>query len=802
MKYRISISILFFSSFLCFGQNRMISGKVYSAKDKASLIGVNVFNKVSKQATVTGEDGHYNLEAAPNSVFIFSYLGYSSKEVNIGNDMNFNVQLAEDLQLLSEIIVTGYGSQIKRDLTGNISKIRAEDVKDIPVNSVEQLLQGTAAGVQVNAGTGKLGQAMQVRIRGNSSVSASNQPLYVVDGIPITTANLSDISVGATNSIVDINPEDIESIEILKDASAAAIYGSRGSNGVILISTKRGKEGKTNINFGIQFGSGKAAKKVDFLNSAQYIDYYTKAANNSDRIDGLDPQSPDSYTGYILSFFDAISVGTYGTVDQADTPWDELAFQTAPQKQIDLSLDGGSEKTKFFVSGQVLDQTGILVGNKLKRISGRMNLDHQANKYLNFGFSMGLARTLNNRINNDNNFDNPLQIIAATPLSPKIDPTTGLLIGSPPGDINLPLYYNPLLNLNNGSLNTTIHRNLTTVYGSLNIFTGFTFRSELGIDLLNQQEEAYFNSITQRNNGFPLGYGFNRFNRVENYNTNNFFNYEKGFGNHDFNITAGFSYQQSQNQFNSVTGTDFPSDAYKKIANAAKISRGSSTESNFRFVSYFARANYKLLNRYLASISGRIDGSSRFGKDSRYGFFPAVSFGWILTDEGFMSDNSQISFLKLRTSYGRTGNAEIGDLPQLALYSGDAGYGGFPGQRPSQLGNPDLQWENTNQFDLGIDFGFLNDRITGELDLYTKKTTGLLLNVNVPATTGFSTQIQNVGKLENKGIELVLNGNVLNRNNLKWSTGITLGINRNKIIDIQGQIIENGFANMSRAIEG
>ena len=277
------------------------------------------------------------MEAAPNSVFIFSYLGYSSKEVNIGNDMNFNVQLAEDLQLLSEIIVTGYGSQIKRDLTGNISKIRAEDVKDIPVNSVEQLLQGTAAGVQVNAGTGKLGQAMQVRIRGNSSVSASNQPLYVVDGIPITTANLSDISVGATNSIVDINPEDIESIEILKDASAAAIYGSRGSNGVILISTKRGKEGKTNINFGIQFGSGKAAKKVDFLNSAQYIDYYTKAANNSDRIDGLDPQSPDSYTGYILSFFDAISVGTYGTVDQADTPWDELAFQTAPQKQIAVS---------------------------------------------------------------------------------------------------------------------------------------------------------------------------------------------------------------------------------------------------------------------------------------------------------------------------------------------------------------------------------------------------------------------------------------------------------------------------------
>lgn len=778
-----------------------ITGKVGAKSDAQPLIGVSISVKGSTVGTITDVDGHYDIAAGPNDVLIFTYIGYTAIEEPVNGRSVVDVLLAEDVKTLTEVIVTGYGTQIKRDLTGNIAKIKASEFKDIPVNTLESVLQGRAAGVQVNAGTGKLGQAMQVRIRGNSSVSASNEPLYVVDGIPITTASLSNQG-GSTNSIVDINPQDIESIEILKDASAAAIYGSRASNGVVLITTKKGKEGRTNVNFGIQYGNSKPTRKVDFLNTAQFIDYYKKAATNADRIDQYDPTDPNSANVYMEGFFDAISLGTYGTASQPDTKWDDLAFQDAPQKQLDLSVDGGNAKTRFFVSGQYFDQAGIMVGNQLNRMSGRINLEHEASKTFKFGFNLGLARTFNERLSGDRQFDNPLQIVALTPLSPLNDPATGLLIGSPPGDINQPLYYNPLLNLGNSFWNTSVHRNLSNVYGAVNILPGLSFRSEFGVDFINQQEEYYSNSITQRNTGFALGTGSNLFTRVENLNTNNYFNYIKEFGSHNLNLTAGMSFQKSKQDFNSVTGTDYPSDAYKKIASAAKITAGNSTETNFSFVSYFARANYKLSNKYLLGLSARIDGSSRFGADSRYGFFPAISAGWILSEEGFLQNSNAVSFLKVRASYGRTGNAEIGNFPQLGLFSGDAGYGNQPGQRPSQLGNPDLKWETTDQLDIGLDFGLFHDRINGELDVYQKKTDGLLLNVNVPATTGFSTLTKNVGKLENKGIELSLNSTIINGADFKWNLGFNIGINKNKINDLQGQIIEAGLNSMSRAVEG
>ncbi len=799
MRWLIATSFLLLFAIVLDAQ---VKGTVTSYSDGVPLIGVSIAVKGTSIGTITDIDGQYDINAGANDILVFTYLGFTSIEESINGRSIIDAALKEDVKTLEEVIVTGYGTQIKRELTGNIAKIKAADFKDIPVSSLEGVLQGKAAGVQINAGTGKLGQAMQIRIRGNSSVSASNEPLYVVDGIPITTANLSSNGGGATNSIVDINPQDIESIEILKDASAAAIYGSRASNGVVLITTKKGKSGQTNVNLGIQYGKSKPTRKVDFFNSEQYLDYYRKAAANSDRIEQIDPADPDSYTSYMESFFDGVSIGTFGTANQADTKWDELAYQDAPQKQIDLSIDGGNAKTRFFVSGQFLDQAGIMIGNNLQRMTGRINLDHEVSKILNIGFNLGLSRTLNKRLDGDNAFSNPQQIVALTPLSPLIDPTTGLRIGSPPGDIGQPLYYNPLLNLDGATFNTNVHRNLSNAYGVLKILPGLTFRSELGVDFLDQQEESYNNSITQRNTGFALGTGSNYFTRVENLNTNNYFSYIRGFGAHNINLTGGMSFQQSRQDFNSVTGTDFPSDAYTKIASAAKITAGTSTQTNFRFVSYFARANYKLSDKYLLGLSARVDGSSRFGADSRYGFFPAVSAGWIISEEGFLQNNNLISFLKLRGSYGRTGNAEIGNFPQLGLFQGDAGYGNKPGQRPSQLGNPDLQWETTDQVDVGLDFGLFHDRINGEIDIYQKKTDGLLLNVNVPASTGFSTLTKNVGKLENMGIELVLNSTIINGADFKWDLGFNFGLNKNKINDLQGQIIEGGVANMSRAMEG
>ncbi|MCF0039278.1 SusC/RagA family TonB-linked outer membrane protein [Dyadobacter fanqingshengii] len=786
-----------------YGQDVRVTGKVTTDSDASPLPGATVQIKGSTVGTQTDADGNYTISApSSTSVIVFSFVGMTVQEVTVGSQSVIDVKMSSDTRSLSEVVVTGFGSQIKRDLTGNIAQVKGTEIQNMPVASVDAALQGRAAGVYVNSGSGKLGQAINVRIRGNSSISASSQPLYVVDGMPITTSDQSNSDGGATNPLSDINSNDIESIEILKDASAGAIYGSRAANGVVLITTKRGKAGKTNVSINYQLGTSEATRRVNFLNAEQYVKFYTAAALNSDRIDEIDPSDPESSTAYFLDRLDYYSLGTANTPQQKDYPWQDQAFNKGAMQQLDFQLNGGSEKTKFFLSGQYLDQKGTIIGNELDRLSGRMNLDHQAYNWLQVGLSMGLARTVNKRLPGDNSFSNPLQMAALTPLTPFTDPETGLPIGTPPGDVNLPLYFNPMISINYASFTATSFRNLTNAYAQINLLPSLKFRSELGIDLLNQNEESYYQSqnirnIDQATNG--LGENFGTF--VTNYNTNNFLSFDKTFDVHALSATLGMSYQQSQTKISSTAGTQFPSNSYKKIASAATKSDGSSSETNYRFLSYFLRLNYKFSEKYLLAASARIDGSSRFGANSRYGFFPSVSAGWVLTEEAFLKNNNTLSFLKIRGSYGTTGNSEIGDFPQLGLFSGDAGYAGAAGQRPSQLANPNLKWETTNQADFGLDFGLFNNRINGEIDYYVKKTNGLLLEVNVPATSGFSVRVDNVGKLENKGVEFVLNTqNIVGK--FKWNTSLNIANNKNKVTDIQGQIIEGGIRSMSRVMEG
>lgn len=796
-KHLLALALLLFGATVVFGQ-QSISGKV-TDRDGDALIGASIMVKGTSIGTVSDIDGNFKVTATGNAILVISYTGFATLEEALNNRTELTIVLQPGIDL-AEVLVTGYGTAIKRELTGNIAKIRTEDIKDMPVTSFDQAMQGKAAGVQITSGNGKLGQAVQIRIRGQSSVSASNEPLIVIDGIPATTADLGSFG-GATNPLSDINPQDIASIEILKDASAAAIYGARAANGVVLVTTKRGKTGRTSVNYGFQYGQSNPARLLEFLNTEQYLKLYRQAAANSDRIDGYEASDPDSYTTYMEDFFKTQSLGTFGTDKAEDTDWGKLAYQDAPMQQHDLNISGGNDKTTFYMSGQWFDQKGILIGNALNRITGRINVDHQAYKWLKVGFNTSLSRSFNERISGDRQFDNPMQIVALPPMTPANDPDTGLPVGTPPGDINIPVYYNPLINLGNAYYNTNTNRNLSSVYAQISILDGLNFRTEFALDMLDQQEELYYNSKTQRNFGAPQGQGQNLFTRVENYNTNNYFTYGTNFGKAKLDLTAGMSYQQSQQKTNFIEGQDFPSDAYRQIASAARKTDGSSTESNFRFLSYFARANVKLADKYLVGVSVRTDGSSRFGKESRYGFFPAASLGWILSEEGFLNNNKTISFLKVRASYGRTGNAEIGNFPQLGLFAGDAAYNGAPGQRPSQLGNPDLSWETTDQFDAGLDFGLFNDRLTGEIDFYSKNTTGLLLNVNVPGSTGFSTQTRNVGKLSNQGIEVVLNTDVV-RGAFRWKTSLNFAANVNEITDLQGQIIEAGLNNMSRAVEG
>ncbi|MBA4852762.1 TonB-dependent receptor [Emticicia sp. BO119] len=798
---RVSLGCLFlFISFWGNAQDVDVTGKVTSTEDGSPLPGVSITVKGTTKGTTTNVDGSYRISVPANAVLQASFIGFTTLEQTVNNRSIVDFVLVPATQTLNEVVVTGYGSQIKRDLTGNIVKIKGSDIADMPVTTFEQSIQGKAAGVQINQGTGKLAQGIQIRVRGQSSVSASNEPLYVIDGIPMTNGDLS-VAGGATNPTVDINPQDIESIEILKDASAGAIYGARAANGVVLITTKKGKTGKTNVTFGMQYGKSKPTNVLKFLNTQQYMDFYRQAAANSDELDGYDPSDPDSYTSYMESFFVTQSLGTLGTANQADTDWASLAYQDAPSQQYDLSVSGGSDKTTIFMSGQFLDQQGILAGNAFNRMTGRLNLTHKVTDKLTVGMNMGITRSFNQRVSGDRQFDNPQQLVALPPMTPATDPETGLPVGSPPGDISIPVYYNALINLGNAYYNTTVHRNIGNAFGEYKFFKGLRFRTELAIDLLNQQEEQYYNSKTQRNFGAPQGYGYNRFVRVENYNTNNYFVYDNTIGVHAFDATAGMSFQNSLSKSNVAEGRDFPSDAYRMIASAARKTDASSAQTNFNFLSYFARVNYKFNERYLIGLSARTDASSRFGKDNRYGFFPAVSAGWILTEENFLKNIEAISFLKLRASWGKTGNAEIANFGHLGLFAGGAGYGSLPGQAPAQLANPDLSWETTQQIDFGLDFGFLKNRINGEIDYYEKNTTGLLLNVNVPGTTGFATQLKNVGSLSNKGFEFVLNtDNIVGQ--FKWKTSFNASTNTNKITNLQGQVIEGGLSNMSRAVEG
>ncbi len=801
---------IFLTIFLCLwatflsAQNRSVSGTVISASDEQPLAGVSVVVKGTFLGTVTDVDGKYSFLAPEGSTLTFSFIGFTSTEVAIGANSLINVSLKEAADVLSEVVVTGYGTQIKRELTGNIARLKGKDIENMPLVSVDQALQGKAAGVFVNAGGGKLGQAVTVRVRGNSSISASSQPLYVIDGVPITTGDLGNYG-GGTNTLADINYNDVESIEVLKDAQAGAIYGARAANGVVLITTKRGKSGKTSVSFNYQTGVSEATKRLPFLNAAEYETFYRQAAGYRDRLAKIDPKDPDSYTSGLFGkdgFLDFYSLGTYGTPKQVDVNWQEQIFRKAPTQQADLQLSGGTDKTKYYISGQFLDVTGTIIGNKLQRLSGRMNLDHKATDWLSFGAGMSLARTDNQRLPDDNAFSNPLQSAALTPFTPLVDPNTGLLVGAPPGAVGVPLYYNPLLSIEYGKFTALTYRMLSNVYGQLNLTKNLRFRSELGTDILSQNEEGYFGSQTVRNQTRAArGIGSNYATFVTNFNTSNYLNFSTISGEHSIDATLGMGYQQSNTLRNFIEGFGFASDAYKKLESAATKSDGFSRESNYRFTSYFARANYKFRDRYLLGVSARIDGSSRFGANSRYGQFPSVSAGWVLSEEGFMKKIPAISFLKFRASYGVTGNAEIGDFPQLGLAAGDASYVGSPGQRPSQLANPDLKWETTTQTDFGIDFGFFKNRITGELDYYSKNTTDLLLQVNVPATTGFTRLFKNVGKLTNSGFEVVINTNNL-VGEFKWSTSFNWAANRNEVTDIQGQIIEGGVSSMNRVAEG
>lgn len=773
------VLVLFFGT-ISRAQTNVI-GKITDASSGSPLSNVSVIVKGTTVGTSSSADGTYKIQVPKNnSVLVISSLGYATLEYTIDGIVNNIALTPGGGTKLDEIVMVGFGTAIKRDLTGNIAKVKGSDVQNMPVTNLNQALQGRAAGVFVEANSGKLGEGVKVLIRGSGSISASNSPLYVIDGLPISTNSYSG------SPIADINFNDIESFDILKDASAAAIYGSRAANGVVLITTKKGKAGKTTFQVNAQYGQNKPTHLRGFFDAKQYVDMLREAAINSDKIEGVDPLDPAQYNGSWLKFAEGRLTRYSGWSDwrklETNTNWEKLAFNDKAQTQaFDVSASGGNDKTRYFISLGYINQDGILIGNRLKRLSSRINLDQTISDKFKIGLNLSLTQTTTGRVQVDNEFPTPMQIVALSPVTPLRD-LNGKLYNTPTAT-----YSNPYVDYKEGKFNSVIFRNVGNVFGQYNFTKSLFFRTEFGVDIQNQNDDQFYGANTAYGRG-TNGYGESDWFRSLTYNTNNYFSFTKSINDvHDIDAVLGMSYQNYNSEYANVYGEQFPMQELQKLASAGLIKGGTSSETNSSFLSYFARGNYKFKDKYLVSVSGRIDGSSVFGANNRFGFFPAVSAGWILTEENFLSHQNTLSFLKLRGSWGLTGNADgFGDFASRGLWGG-VSYNGTGGLEPTQLANPDLRWEKSNQVDIGLDFGFLNNRISGEIDVYNKKTDDLIYNVPVPGNSGYTSKTVNIGAMENKGLEIVINTDNVVAKNFKWSSNLNMAFNKNKITRLDGE---------------
>ncbi|MGM0464528.1 MAG: SusC/RagA family TonB-linked outer membrane protein [Bacteroidota bacterium] len=757
-------------------QEKTVTGTITAAEDGTTIVGATVNIKGTTTGVTSDLDGNYSITTSEGDVLVFRFVGMKTEEITVGDAYVYDVAMELDNVGLDEVVVIGYGSAIKRELSGSITKVETEGLADLPAVNFQSAIQGKTSGVFIEQASGKLGETVKMRIRGSSSISADNQPLYVIDGVPVTSQNLSNTANQPTSPLADVNMSDVESIQVLKDASAAAIYGSRASNGVVIITTKGGKAGETQFNFRYTTGISEPTRMREWLNAEQYLELFNEAMDNVS-VDGLVwdwlPKE-DIWEMYVGDQWD----------EGHDTDWQKEAFQKGSINRVNLSASGGSETGTFF-AGMTYDNTvGILRGNSMNKFNGKVSLDQNPSDRLNYGINLNIMRTEMDRVENDNAFATPLQLVAQAPITPVYDPETGELNENT-------IYYNGLISLRDSYNNQLTFRTLSNAYATYELFKGLSFRTDFGADVIDLREKNFWGRETI--GAGPAGEAQNRSVRVVNYNWDNYFTYALVQDAHNLSVVGGMSYQESKTTGSNIEGKGFPTDDFQNIASAAEATTFSSWDEGTSYLSYFARSNYQYNNKYLFTLSGRMDGSSRFGVDNRYGFFPAGSAGWIISEENFMDGIENIlSYFKLRASYGLTGNSGIPDYAHLALYSG-VNYAGRNGLRATQLASKELGWETTAQLDVGIDFGFFNNRLTGEIDYYNKQTTDLLLFRTLPATSGFTGVWSNVGALENKGFEFALHSNNL-VGSFKWTTDFNISFNRNKVLDVNGpEISPNGL---------
>lgn len=753
------------------------------------LIGATILIKGTAQGTTTDIDGSFMVEVpGQQAVLQFTYTGFAQQEVTVTPaSTQLNVTMEESASALQEIVVVGYGESRKEALTGSVSSLRADKIEQVPLASIEQTLQGNIAGLQSITGNGQPGANTQIRIRGQGSISASSEPLYVIDGIPVSSGDISRLNTTA-NVMASINPNDIETVTVLKDAAATSIYGSRGSNGVILITTKSGKSGKPKIDLRTQVGVNDWAvsesRRLRTLTSTEYTEMYLEGwMARGESIERAIQRFNGHYPG-------AVDFGPNGEIQQVnvESNWIDEITRTGVNQSYDLSLSGGNDIVTYFASASYFSQESPIIYSGLDRYSSRLNLSVQATEKLKFTNNLSVSKIDQFGASDGSGWANPIYTSYFLAPTIPIRDEQGRFYGD---------HQNFFMGGNNpvGSLSGDDQRELEQIRilnsftGEYEIVKGLKFKTSWAFDLINLGEFTYRNPRygDGRNvGGFASESAINELNWIGTQTLN----YNKTFAQkHGVSALVGYEAQNNQRKRVLASGEGYPNPTLRTLASAATPTNASSDITEYGFSSVFSQVNYNYDLKYYLSGSIRRDGSSRFGVNNRYGTFWSVGASWRLDQEAFINSISMIDALKLRTSYGTSGNAGIGNFEWVPLFGFGEDYDGQPGGAPSNVGNVDLTWEETTSFNVGLDFGLLNF-LSGTVEYFDRESDNLLLDRPISATTGFTSLTQNFGSMRNSGWEITLDAAVINSGDFRWNIGGNITFLKNEITKLDEDIVD------------
>ncbi|MCM0719933.1 TonB-dependent receptor [Parabacteroides sp. W1-Q-101] len=765
-KNRILSLLFFFMAFISvqvYAQNIKISGTVISGSDNYPIIGANILVKGTTIGTITDVDGNFSFEAPKGSTLIVSYIGYQSQEMQVSGNAPLKIILSEDTEKLDEVVVIGYGSQKKSDMTGGIVAVGNEKLQMVSTNNLMDKLAGQVPGLNITMEKASPSEDQVLRVRGENSLTADNSPLIVLDGIPYS------------GSLGDIDPDNIENLSVLKDASSAAIYGSRGANGVILIQTKKGKKGTATVSYKGQIGLSQPERRVDVMKGPEYVKFLQ------------DQWAYMNYNGVIKNPEDILNVSEIENWKNGiETDWQDQIFRTALTNSHQISVSGGTEKTTYMASISRLNQEGVVKDTGMKRTNIALNITQQLGNWLTIGMATQAVQKEYGGIQ--------AGISDALCQSPYGQPynSDGSLNFYP---MDQTLHPNPLADLEATSDKTARNIFVSTYAEAKLPIKGLSFRTNFGYNYRNKFEASYYgrNTVTGKaKNGSAA---------IKNqhdwdYTWENVLKYELQLGKHKFDATGLFSMQQTSQEISEQKGTSFVNDdsEYHNMAGAEENKTVTSELTETAMLSYMLRLNYNYANRYLFTATGRSDGYSAFGTNNKYAFFPSLAAAWNISSEEFMeSTNSWMDMLKIRLSWGSNGNQAIKayqTLDRLKLTNyiwGDKGttVNGVILSYNS-IGNPNLKWETTRTVNAGVDFSFFNSRLSGSIDFYVSKTSDLLMSRTVPIMNGYNSIMDNVGETRNTGIELALNSVNMENKDFRWSTSYNFSLNRDKIIELRG----------------